>query len=75
MAPQGRTTVNLGRLMSFLPLYREMVAKGLELSLLIKKPEPTDLPLPNHYADHENADQETIRRNMTDLARLLSPEQ
>ncbi|MFH1141642.1 MAG: hypothetical protein V1724_08310 [Chloroflexota bacterium] len=63
MKPQGRRTVEIGRLRKALPGYCKMVQRGLTMKDILGL--PSSVPEP--------PDQETIRRAIRDLKELLSP--
>ena len=67
MKPQGRRGVDISRLQKALPLYRMMLEKGWSLARLLgwfgTESDETLLA----------RDQESIRRDITDLRKLLSP--
>ena len=60
MKPQGRRTVNIERLQSALPLYRDMVQQCWTMKNVFEE-------APVEW------DQETIRRAISDLGKLLAP--
>ncbi len=58
--PQGRRSVKLARLKSMMVLYKKMVREGLTITQVF-------------YSADRFADQETIRRGINDLKKLLPP--
>ncbi len=60
MKPQGRRTVNIERLQSALPLYRDMVQQRWTMKNVFEE-------APVEW------DQEAIRRAISDLGKLLAP--
>ncbi len=58
--PQGRRSVKLARLKSMMVLYKKMVREGLTTTRVF-------------YSAGRFADQETIRRGINDLKKLLPP--
>lgn len=65
MNPQGRRTVDINRLKKALPLYQKMITESLEIKDMLYFPSD-DLTI-------EDWDQETIRRVLSDLERVLTP--
>ena len=65
MDPQGRRTVDIGRLKRALPLYREMVVNNIGINELLRQP-IEDL-------SQEDWEQEAIRAAIHDLEKVLAP--
>jgi len=68
--PQGRRTVELKRLQEWIALYNRMVTENISVADLIKGDKEAALVLDKPMLDR---DQETMRRALNDLRKLLTP--
>jgi len=65
MKPRGRRTLEIDRLKRMMPLYQKMITEKLQINNMLRQP-IDDLAI-------EDLDQETIRRSLIDLQRMLTP--